>query len=154
MRVVVIGATGNLGKGILRRLHAAGAEIVGVARRMPDASLEPYAGVTWRLADIGAAGAVAGLAVTMRGALRSLAQVCRHMLWLLYSMLEGPSPRLSRFVPGLADGARAGAGLTGPRTPPDPHRAARWRPVEASPLRVFRGTLLIYDSLFSIDWRQ
>ncbi len=50
MRVVVIGATGNLGTGVLRRLHAAGAEIVGVARRMPDASLEPYSEVTWRLA--------------------------------------------------------------------------------------------------------
>ncbi len=62
MRVVVSGATANLGTGVLRRLHAAGAEIVGVARRMPDASIEPYSGVTWRLADIGAAGAVSGLA--------------------------------------------------------------------------------------------
>jgi UDP-glucose 4-epimerase len=78
MRVVVIGATGNLGTGVLRRLHAAGAEIVGVARRMPDASLEPYSGVTWRLADIGAAGAVSGLAATMRGA-----DAVIHLGWAL-----------------------------------------------------------------------
>src|SRR4051794_23769757 len=78
MRVVVIGATGNLGTGVLRRLHAAGAEIVGVARRMPDASLEPYSHVTWRLADIGAAGAVSGLAATMRGA-----DAVIHLGWAL-----------------------------------------------------------------------
>ncbi|WP_434156742.1 NAD-dependent epimerase/dehydratase family protein [Clavibacter nebraskensis] len=78
MRVVVIGATGNLGTGVLRRLHTAGAEIVGVARRMPDASLEPYSGVTWRLADIGAAGAVSGLAATMRGA-----DAVVHLGWAL-----------------------------------------------------------------------
>ena len=52
MRVVVIGATGNVGTAVLRALEreAAVDEIVGVARRRPDSP--PPAKTTWATADI------------------------------------------------------------------------------------------------------
>ena len=51
MRVVVIGATGNVGTSTIEVLRAEPAvtEIVGVARRLPEALTQ---GVTWRAADI------------------------------------------------------------------------------------------------------
>lgn len=51
MRVVVIGATGNVGTALLRELGARDEvdEIVGVARRVPDVTLPK---VTWRAADV------------------------------------------------------------------------------------------------------
>ena len=51
MRVVVIGATGNLGTSVIELLRAdpAVTDLVGVARRLPEALTE---GVTWRPADI------------------------------------------------------------------------------------------------------
>lgn len=54
MRIVVVGATGNVGTAVLRRLHEAGVDqIVGVARRIPDDSQAPYSGVDWHSIDIG-----------------------------------------------------------------------------------------------------
>jgi hypothetical protein len=52
MRVVVIGATGNVGTAVLRALRDEDAvdEIVGVARRRPDAAPPPK--TTWATADI------------------------------------------------------------------------------------------------------
>jgi UDP-glucose 4-epimerase len=52
MRVVVIGATGNVGTAVLRALESEAAvdEIVAVARRRPDAP--PPAKTTWATADI------------------------------------------------------------------------------------------------------
>jgi uncharacterized protein YbjT (DUF2867 family) len=50
MKVVVVGASGNVGSAVLRRLarEPAVTEIVGIARRVPDAAAgEPYAGVDW-----------------------------------------------------------------------------------------------------------
>lgn len=51
MRVVVIGATGNLGTSVIELLRAdpAVTDLVGVARRLPEALTED---VTWRPADI------------------------------------------------------------------------------------------------------
>lgn len=51
MRVVVIGATGNVGSSVVQvlREEPAVTEIVGVARRLPEALND---GVTWRVADI------------------------------------------------------------------------------------------------------
>src|SRR5215218_10281458 len=52
MRVVVIGATGNLGSAAVRELSAAGHEVVGVARRAPTATAIDQGRVTWRAADV------------------------------------------------------------------------------------------------------
>lgn len=54
MRIVIVGATGNVGSAILTRLHQEpGVEIVGVARRRPDEKAAPYAGVEWHSLDVG-----------------------------------------------------------------------------------------------------
>lgn len=55
MRVVVTGATGNLGTACLRELTADGRhEVVGVARRRPDLErTSSRASVTWHPADVG-----------------------------------------------------------------------------------------------------
>ena len=49
MRIVVTGATGNVGSAVLTRLHEAPEvdSIVGIARRGPEQSIEPYAEVAW-----------------------------------------------------------------------------------------------------------
>ncbi|HEY0374466.1 MAG TPA: NAD-dependent epimerase/dehydratase family protein [Amnibacterium sp.] len=70
MRVVVVGATGNVGLGVLRRLHREpGVEIVGVARRVPAPDAPPpYAGVSWHAIDVAADGAVRDLTLAFSGA--------------------------------------------------------------------------------------
>jgi UDP-glucose 4-epimerase len=55
MRVVVVGATGNLGTALLTRLQseAAVTELVGVARRAPRTASPPYGDVQWFTIDVG-----------------------------------------------------------------------------------------------------
>src|SRR5918993_1786627 len=93
MRIVIVGATGNIGTAILRRLHegaarpddSAGAgdavaahELVGVARRRPDARIYPYSGVEWHEADVSAPDAVERLTDILTGA-----DAVVHLSWLL-----------------------------------------------------------------------
>lgn len=54
LRVVVVGATGNLGTAILRALSTSAAvgSILGIARRMPDAEEHPYDHADWLSLDI------------------------------------------------------------------------------------------------------
>ena len=54
MRIVVLGATGNVGTAVLRRLQAADevSSIVGVSRRGPDRAGAPYDGVEWHRLDV------------------------------------------------------------------------------------------------------
>lgn len=70
MRVVVVGATGNVGLGVLRRLQRESeVEIVGVARRVPGTDApEPYAGVSWHAVDIATDTAVRDLTLAFAGA--------------------------------------------------------------------------------------
>lgn len=77
-RVVVVGATGNLGTAVLRRLTDAGVDVVGVARRLPDARTAPYDGATWASVDVGAPDAVGSLAEAFRGA-----DAVVHLAWAL-----------------------------------------------------------------------
>jgi UDP-glucose 4-epimerase len=51
MRIVITGASGNIGSALLRRLTADGHELVGMARRAPDDS-GPYGGVEWVGVDL------------------------------------------------------------------------------------------------------
>jgi UDP-glucose 4-epimerase len=68
MRVVMVGATGNAGTALLRRLREeADVEVVGVARRLPDPK-GPYRDVRWHAVDIGADDAAERLGPVLRGA--------------------------------------------------------------------------------------
>ncbi|HEY6748553.1 MAG TPA: NAD-dependent epimerase/dehydratase family protein [Mycobacteriales bacterium] len=70
MRVVVVGASGNVGTAVLRRLVADPAvdEIVGVARRPPVGAGEPYDSASWESVDVAAADAVSRLTRIFAGA--------------------------------------------------------------------------------------
>lgn len=79
MKIVVIGATGNLGTALLRRLAQAPAatEVVGVARRIPDET-EPYAGLRWHAVDVGDDTARRRLTSILQGA-----DAVVHLAWAL-----------------------------------------------------------------------
>jgi len=73
MRVVVLGATGNVGTALLHRLQQARADgqvqsIVGVSREGPDRSGAPYEGVEWHRIDVTDPDAGPRLEIVMRGA--------------------------------------------------------------------------------------
>ncbi|WP_285106289.1 NAD-dependent epimerase/dehydratase family protein [Promicromonospora sp. MEB111] len=55
MRVVVVGATGNVGTALLRALHAEPrvTSLLGIARRLPDRAAEPYRHAGWAAVDVG-----------------------------------------------------------------------------------------------------
>lgn len=77
-RIVVTGATGNVGTALLRRLRRQpGVQVVGVARRIPAAE-PPYDDVTWHAVDIGAPDAVARLRTAF-----ARADAVVHLAWLL-----------------------------------------------------------------------
>jgi nucleoside-diphosphate-sugar epimerase len=76
MRVVIVGATGNAGTALLRRLrNEPGIELVGVARRLPG-QVEPYDAVEWHSCDIGTPGAAPLLAELFRRA-----DAVVHLAW-------------------------------------------------------------------------
>jgi UDP-glucose 4-epimerase len=70
VRVVVIGASGNVGTAVLRRLGADPAvdEIIGVARRPPTGAGRPYDGIGWEAVDVSAPAAVERLTGVVAGA--------------------------------------------------------------------------------------
>ncbi|RFA07932.1 epimerase [Subtercola boreus] len=80
MRIVVVGATGNLGTATLRRMQDAPevTELVGIARRRPDEHAEPYSGAEWQTIDIGAPTAAAALTTAFAGA-----DAVIHLGWAL-----------------------------------------------------------------------
>ncbi|MDE8589345.1 NAD-dependent epimerase/dehydratase family protein [Arthrobacter sp. NQ4] len=59
MRIAITGASGNAGTALLRNLQRqlkrkpGSLELVGISRRLPDTSREPYAGVHWHTLDVG-----------------------------------------------------------------------------------------------------
>ena len=80
MKIVVLGATGNVGTALLRRLHAAPevTQIVGVSREGPERDGEPYGGVEWHTVDVAAKESTARLAEILRGA-----DAVVHLVWLI-----------------------------------------------------------------------
>lgn len=98
MRIVVVGATGNVGTALLRRLAAArlagegrageGLEVVGVARRLPDARVAPYDVATWHAIDVGHPSAVAELRAVLHGA-----DAVVHLAWALQPTHDIPAQR-------------------------------------------------------------
>lgn len=65
MRVVIVGATGNAGTALLRRMRTE--DLVGVARRLPE-PVGDHAGVEWHSIDVAAENAAGPLTEVFRGA--------------------------------------------------------------------------------------
>lgn len=59
MRIAITGASGNAGTALLRNLQRQEArkpgtlQLVGISRRLPDTSRQPYKGVDWHTLDVG-----------------------------------------------------------------------------------------------------
>jgi len=76
MRIVVVGASGNVGTALLRRLaDEPGVDIVGISRRMPP-DTPPYESIAWVSCDVGAESAVRDLTEAFREA-----DVVVHLGW-------------------------------------------------------------------------
>jgi nucleoside-diphosphate-sugar epimerase len=77
MRIVIVGATGNHGTALLRRLRREpDVDLAGVVRRPPRQPEPPYDGVDWHAADIGAPGAIDRLTELFAGA-----DAVVHLAW-------------------------------------------------------------------------
>ena len=90
MRVLVTGATGNVGTALLRALSADPEvdEVVGVASRHPDDTLVPYRGVRWAPVDLSQPSCVAPLTAAARGC-----DVVVHLAWRLQPSWDLPAMR-------------------------------------------------------------
>lgn len=88
MRVAVVGGSGNVGTAVLEALAAAPEvdSVVGLARRLPDRSSEPYRSADWVTVDVGAEAAddaeeeaiISRLARAFDGA-----DAVVHLVWLI-----------------------------------------------------------------------
>ncbi|UKD56859.1 NAD-dependent epimerase/dehydratase family protein [Amycolatopsis sp. FU40] len=77
MRIVITGASGNVGTALLRALEP-GHDLVGVARRVPDRAAQPYSRAEWQPVDIGAPGADEALTEIFAGA-----DAVVHLAWAI-----------------------------------------------------------------------
>ena len=77
MKVVVTGASGNVGTALLRALAASGHSVLGVSRRVPP-RVPPYADVAWHSIDIGRPDATDRLSEVFAGV-----DAVVHLAWLL-----------------------------------------------------------------------
>ena len=84
MRVAVIGATGNAVTAVLSALHRRleVTSVLGIARRLPETSAQPYRGAEWAAVDIGAATTAEESIEQLAGALRG-ADAVIHLAWLI-----------------------------------------------------------------------
>jgi nucleoside-diphosphate-sugar epimerase len=79
MRIVITGASGNVGVALLRRLHAEGGhEIVGLTRRPPPTDTEPYSAARWHHIDL----ADPSVAALMTGLVHD-ADAVVHLAWAI-----------------------------------------------------------------------
>jgi nucleoside-diphosphate-sugar epimerase len=90
MRIVVTGATGNVGTALLERLHQAPAveSVVGIARRQPDVSVAPYSNVVWHAVDLGDENSDTELRRMFAGA-----DAVIHLAWALQPNHDEPAMR-------------------------------------------------------------
>jgi UDP-glucose 4-epimerase len=77
MRIVITGASGNIGTALLRRLTETEHDLVGVSRRRPPA-VDPYRRAQWVQLDIAAPDAPTKLAQVCQGA-----DAVVHLAWLI-----------------------------------------------------------------------
>ncbi|WP_434533142.1 NAD-dependent epimerase/dehydratase family protein [Amycolatopsis carbonis] len=85
MRIVITGASGNIGTALLRELGSSW-EVTGVARRVPDLAAEPYSGVSWLQLDLGEPGAEEALALEFDGA-----DAVVHLAWAISPAWREPA---------------------------------------------------------------
>lgn len=85
VRIVITGATGNVGTALLAALDPAH-DVVGLARRLPDTTAEPYRRAGWRAADLGVRGAEQELTRLFDGA-----DAVVHLAWAI-SPVRGDPP--------------------------------------------------------------
>ena len=76
MRIAITGASGNLGSALLRALSGSGHELVGLVRRPPQSSTEPFGSVTWHSVDLTEDSDVPKLREGVRGA-----DAVVHLAW-------------------------------------------------------------------------
>ena len=77
MRIVIVGASGNVGTALLRRLgREPGVRVTGVVRRVPTGAGAPYDTVDWHACDIGAVDAAEQLTRIFDGAAAVV-----HLAW-------------------------------------------------------------------------
>ena len=126
MRVLVTGATGNLGTSLLEALDAEPevAEVVGVASRLPQVTVSPYDTATWFQCDLTARDAVATLTEAARGC-----DAVVHLAWRFQPSHDEATMRrtnvdglrvvvdaaLAAGVPHLVDVSSLGAYSPGPK---------------------------------------
>jgi nucleoside-diphosphate-sugar epimerase len=109
MRVAVVGATGNVGTALLRALSTETqvTSVLGLARRLPDRSSEPYRDAEWATVDVAAQEpdevVVERLAAHLRGA-----DAVVHLAWLIQPNRERDLLRRAN-VDGTRRVARAAA---------------------------------------------
>src|SRR5699024_4241292 len=84
MRIAVVGATGNVGTEVLSALgrRPEVTSVLGIARRLPETSAQPYAGAEWAAVDIGAATTAQEATEQLTDALRG-ADAVIHLAWLI-----------------------------------------------------------------------
>lgn len=91
MRVVITGASGNIGTALLRALGSGDHDVVAIARRQPP-PVEPYSRARWLCCDIGGPGAQAVVAEACRGA-----DAVIHLAWAISPRTaEAPMWRTNR----------------------------------------------------------
>ncbi|MDQ0755150.1 NAD-dependent epimerase/dehydratase family protein [Arthrobacter sp. B3I4] len=84
MRIVITGASGNVGTALLTRLHQARSEegadlqLVGITRRTPDQNAAPFRGVEWHTLDVGEQNDQPALIQALAGA-----DAVVHLAWLI-----------------------------------------------------------------------
>lgn len=85
MRIVITGASGNVGTALLRALQRTeDHELVGIARRRPEA-IAPYTEATWHQIDVGEPDAQDALVQVCRGA-----DVVVHLAWAVQPRRNRP----------------------------------------------------------------
>ncbi|WP_336660762.1 NAD-dependent epimerase/dehydratase family protein [Leucobacter sp. USHLN153] len=89
LRVAVVGATGNAGTALLRALAQAPevTSILGIARRMPDATAEPYASAEWASVDVAAASPESAVVERLTELFQGVDAVV-HLAWLIQPLPE------------------------------------------------------------------
>lgn len=89
MRVAVVGATGNAGTAVLEALHNTPEvdSILGIARRMPNDAIAPYAGCDWTSIDIAAASSAEQAESQLAEAFQGVDAVI-HLAWLIQPNTE------------------------------------------------------------------